>query len=517
MAELETLDSTECLECSGPPPVFRLPPPPRPPFLTEGTFCSEAPLAELEDCVAIPMIDASYHTNPSLQNTALIITCAVVLLLMAAIVSVVFWKHKRKVQGLLPCKSAAAAAAAAAANRRNLGDGHTLQGTTTTGSGLLYEDLPETTPHSQLHNHLSVHNGPPTIEMLDVKEGGRGLFVCSSPGPDPYISQDLYNPVYEELNNGEHDTDEESELNARNRLNHYHHTHSRHHVSSSKPVSEDEFAEDELSLGEPSESKMLTSTRPMWSTCPTSSRLSRERRGKSPKSLDRRRKDKANDVGEFHEGMLLDALLQLYPNVAGVAGSRTSTSQRQKSVPSVAHKLPYFVPQIPVTQSVRVDENPYESVPVLGPLHHYTNQSKPNNKDKSRSANCTRERYPKCSQYGSEYFDLRNQDNTPPIYTQVDGDYSDSYAQPADRIYTDDKYEQPVYYMSRNNDQMTSGRLYQGLPDSSFGSDSGYSHHTSGTTGTNGTRSSITNINYNRKEKHRNSHHSHHSADFILS
>lgn len=38
--------------------------------------------------------------------------------------------------------------------------------------------------------------------MLDVKEGGRGVFVCSSPGPDPYTSQDLYNPVYEELSNG---------------------------------------------------------------------------------------------------------------------------------------------------------------------------------------------------------------------------------------------------------------------------------------------------------------------------
>ncbi|KAI4478156.1 hypothetical protein M0804_012114 [Polistes exclamans] len=54
MEELETLESTECPECPGPPPEFRLPPPPRPPFLTEGTFCSEAPLAELEDCVAIP-------------------------------------------------------------------------------------------------------------------------------------------------------------------------------------------------------------------------------------------------------------------------------------------------------------------------------------------------------------------------------------------------------------------------------------------------------------------------------
>ncbi|KAL2748075.1 inactive histone-lysine N-methyltransferase 2E isoform X1 [Vespula maculifrons] len=56
MEELETLESTECPECPGPPPEFRLPPPPRPPFLTEGTFCSEAPLAELEDCVAIPRV-----------------------------------------------------------------------------------------------------------------------------------------------------------------------------------------------------------------------------------------------------------------------------------------------------------------------------------------------------------------------------------------------------------------------------------------------------------------------------
>lgn len=40
-------------------------------------------------------------------------------------------------------------------------------------------------------------------QMLDVKDSNRGVFVCSSPGPDPYTSQDLYNPVYEELSNGE--------------------------------------------------------------------------------------------------------------------------------------------------------------------------------------------------------------------------------------------------------------------------------------------------------------------------
>lgn len=190
MEELETLEGTECPECPGPPPEFRLPPPPRPPFLTEGTFCSEAPLAELEDCVAIPMIDASYHTNPSLQSTALIITSAVILLLMAAIISVVFWKHKRKVQNLLPCKSAAgAAAAAAAAAASGRGRGGVLADGQGVGSGsVLYEDLPDAvshTQHSQVHNNFANHHHPsnnhvqrhphhrpnqPTIEVREIPE-----------------------------------------------------------------------------------------------------------------------------------------------------------------------------------------------------------------------------------------------------------------------------------------------------------------------------------------------------------
>nr|XP_031825286.1 uncharacterized protein LOC116423807 isoform X2 [Nomia melanderi] len=518
MEELETLESTECPECPGPPPEFRLPPPPRPPFLTDGTFCSEEPLTEIEDCVAIPMIDASYHTNPSLQSTALIITCAVVLLLMAAIVSVVFWKHKRKVQNLLPCKSAAGAAAAAAAaaaggRGRVLADGQSHTGTGSAGGAVLYEDLPEAVTHSQLHNHLPSHHPgqAPTIEMLDVKDTGRGVFVCSSPGPDPYTSQDLYNPVYEELSNGDHqETDEESELNARNRL-HHHHRHHHRPASSSKPASEDEFAEDELSVGEPSEARMLTSSGPTWGTCPAGGRPPRERRGRSPRSLDRRRRDKNHDMGEFHEGMLLDALLQLYPSVAGVAGTRTNSNQRQQSVPSVAHRLPYFVPPMPATQALRVEENPYESVPVLGPLHHYSSQNR-SNKDRSRKSN---DKYKYSAQYSADYYGLQSQEPAP-VYTQVGGEYSDTYSQPTDRLYNEDKYTQPVYYGPRDGDQITSGRLYQGQPDSSFGSDSGYSHHTSGTTGTTGTRSSNSRTNH-RKDKHRNSHHSHHSADYIVS
>ena len=70
MEELETLESTECPECPGPPPEFRLPPPPRPPFLTDGTFCSEEPLTEIEDCVAIPVSSDSSIVSLSLFSTA---------------------------------------------------------------------------------------------------------------------------------------------------------------------------------------------------------------------------------------------------------------------------------------------------------------------------------------------------------------------------------------------------------------------------------------------------------------
>ncbi|EZA46908.1 hypothetical protein X777_00496 [Ooceraea biroi] len=372
--------------------------------------------------------------------------------------------------------------------------------------------------------------------MLDVKEGGRGVFVCSSPGPDPYTSQDLYNPVYEELSNGDHpETDEESELNARNRLHHHHYHHRHHHrvSSASKPASEDEFAEDELSVGESSEARMLTaSSGPTWGTCPAGGKPPRERRGRSPRSLDRRRRDK-HDVGEFHEGMLLNTLLQLYPSVAGVAGARTNTSssQRQQSVPSVAHRLPYFVPPLPAAQAPRLEENPYESVPVLGPLHRYSSQTRNGGKERART-NKSADKYSKYlssqqqqqqQQYtAGDYYGLQSgqSDVMTPLYTQVGGEYSDTYSQPTDRLFGDDKYSQPVYYANSTRDSVdqvaNTGRLYQGQPDSSFGSDSGYSHHTSGTTGTTGTRGSNSRTNL-RRDKHRNSHHSHHSADYIVS
>lgn len=85
-------------------------------------------------------------------------------------------RHKRKVQNLLPCKSAAGAAAAAAAaaaaggRSRVLADGQSHGGSGSAGGAVLYEDLPEAVTHSQLHhrqNHLPSHHSgqAPTIEV----------------------------------------------------------------------------------------------------------------------------------------------------------------------------------------------------------------------------------------------------------------------------------------------------------------------------------------------------------------
>lgn len=80
------------------------------------------------------------------------------------------YRHKRKVQNLLPCKSAAGAAAVAGRGRV-LPDGQPHPGPGIGGGGaggaVLYEDLQDhAVSHSQLHNHLPTSHGQaPTIEV----------------------------------------------------------------------------------------------------------------------------------------------------------------------------------------------------------------------------------------------------------------------------------------------------------------------------------------------------------------
>lgn len=209
------------------------------------------------------------------------------------------------------------------------------------------------------------------------------VFLCSSPGPDPYCSQDLYNPVYEEL------SDADSEMGA---------------VS---PLSEDEFAEDELSLGGDID-RHLKLTGGENSTYKTTDSLlirnrdnqhhhhqllhhqqQRYRRPQEPlpplpnnslsnnnkrhhhnqhshnnnnRSLDRRGQQ------EFHEGMLLNALLQLYPRVGSVGGG---THEGRRQIPSITQRL----------QCISPTPGPYETVPVIGHLATFRPIPKPYSND----------------------------------------------------------------------------------------------------------------------------------------
>ncbi|KAI9580212.1 probable serine/threonine-protein kinase DDB_G0276461 [Glossina fuscipes] len=227
-------DMIECNECGGPlgpPPKFTIPPPPRPPAISDYTpsnahNCNEEEMAlkaqqawDNDMCEAIPILDASLYSSQSLQTSAMIAVFSLLLILVVLISSLFVWKNKRKVQNLLPCKTPTRGPHISGA-LATLGSGH---------AAVTYED-----PDAHLGHHRPLvmrhyHNA----EMLHAKSihypsgypmtRSPPFLVSSSPGPDPYRSNDN---VYEELGPSR-DSDGESE----------------------PPLhSDDDFAEDELSL-----------------------------------------------------------------------------------------------------------------------------------------------------------------------------------------------------------------------------------------------------------------------------
>ncbi|XP_018900074.1 uncharacterized protein pxb isoform X2 [Bemisia tabaci] len=220
-------------DCPGPPPIFHLPPPPRPPrppFLgPHESDCSD--LAE-DVCDVMPVIDSEYHSSPGFPSVAIILVCAGILLGTLLIILALGWKHKKRMQKFLPCKSSPQ-------NRCDV----------THGAGVIYEDL------SNIRARTLPQ--PPTLEMLDVKNHlmysattgypiishhsplylyhpPRSSMPVPEPVPESFYSQDLFNPVYEELSNGSGHGDSCTDSEEAPQATH----------------SEDEFAEDELSLGE---------------------------------------------------------------------------------------------------------------------------------------------------------------------------------------------------------------------------------------------------------------------------
>ncbi|XP_034833762.1 uncharacterized protein pxb [Maniola hyperantus] len=287
MWDLEPTDLTEC-DCLGPPPEFLLPPPPRPPFLQADYYCGDDPIPDLETCDTEPKIDAYNHSGPSLQTSAVIALCSIVLIVGVLIGALLVWKHKRKVTHLLPSKSSAPTQSTGSQRRAP-------------PPAPLYEDLQDM-PRRPPLPHLPEME--PQLEMVETKRPncqGR-VFVCDTGGSwrggNSCVGETCGAPLYEELP----------------------------HRSDDSIHSDDHFAEDELSLVGEAVPCRTCSRPPAPQSLPHRPR--QQRLDRRPKSLERRRAQHRMprhihppDPSEFHEGVLLDALLRLYPQV-GTVGAR---------------------------------------------------------------------------------------------------------------------------------------------------------------------------------------------------
>ncbi|XP_061721708.1 uncharacterized protein LOC133528361 [Cydia pomonella] len=286
MWDLEPTDLTEC-DCMGPPPEFLLPPPPRPPFLHADYYCGDDPIPDLETCDTEPKINAYNHTGPSLQTSAVIALCSIVLVLGIFVGAILVWKHKRKVTNLLPSKSSA--------------PNQTGSQRRAPPPAPLYEDLQDLPRRPPIPHRPDVE---PQLEMVETKRPGcpGRVFVCGSGGTwrggNSCGGDTCGAPLYEELP----------------------------HRSDDSLHSDDHFAEDELSLVGEAAPCRTCSKPPAPQSLPHRPR--HHRLDRRPKSLERRRAQQRMprhmhppDPSEFHEGVLLDALLRLYPQV-GTVGAR---------------------------------------------------------------------------------------------------------------------------------------------------------------------------------------------------
>lgn len=210
---------------------FLVPPPPPPPSL--GSVCSGAPFyCELEGG---PM--GAHFDRAAFPSLPIIAVCSSVVLVAVLVASFLLWRHKSKVQNLLPCK--------------NDQQGHL--GELGAANGVTYEDVlinhhPTRLPQA----HLTGSQALMPLEILDVKLGEIGPPQITTlhhttfyPNRDPgqVIGGKPFNPVYEEVSQApsgdkstgksyESDFEESGKLGGRSL------------------TSDDDFADEEFSVAE---------------------------------------------------------------------------------------------------------------------------------------------------------------------------------------------------------------------------------------------------------------------------
>ncbi|XP_022237196.1 uncharacterized protein LOC111084913 isoform X2 [Limulus polyphemus] len=238
--EDEQYDNCDCPR--PPPPQFLIPPPPASPSFQ---LC-QGQNSDLQYCDVRPL--GAEYTHPTFPSLPVIAVCSSVVFVAILVVSFLLWKHKRKVQNFLPSKSE-----------------HQPPCDIPSSNGVTYDDVLISHHPTRIPTHH--HVGPNTqtltpIELLDVKYGAFSQpqfshtnFTFSSKQMGSLRSnksKEHFNPIYEEVSGGSEekgdtrsgDSDiEDSETEAR------------------VIGSEDEFAEDELSLAEfPKEAALVDST-----------------------------------------------------------------------------------------------------------------------------------------------------------------------------------------------------------------------------------------------------------------
>ena len=81
---------TNCNELDCPPPIFELPPPPRPPWLEDLPTCEERSTSE--SCDNILIIDSQVHLEETFHNLIIIAVCAAVLVILLVFLVACIWR-----------------------------------------------------------------------------------------------------------------------------------------------------------------------------------------------------------------------------------------------------------------------------------------------------------------------------------------------------------------------------------------------------------------------------------------
>ncbi|XP_022241288.1 uncharacterized protein LOC111085710 isoform X2 [Limulus polyphemus] len=220
-------------DCPGPPspPQFVIPPPPPPPSLQ---LC-QGEHTDLQYCKVKTL--GTEYTYPHFYFLPVIAVVSSVVVVIT-VASFLLWKHKKKVQNFLPCKS-----------------DHQTRCDVGNSNGVTYNDVFINHHPIRLTNHRGLETQTLTpIELLDVKfDRYRHPHLISVNHTNFFFTgkkagsmrsnrdKDLFNPVYEEISGNSDGKDGNQSCNS---------DIDDSEVEARTVASEDEFAEDELSLGE---------------------------------------------------------------------------------------------------------------------------------------------------------------------------------------------------------------------------------------------------------------------------